>query len=81
MRSSNKVTKRTTVIHTFVSVAVKFDRFERPGEQTPRAPTRSRNYGRILILLGISSKMFCSGRLCERVDSSTKPKYLSIDAP
>lgn len=81
VHSSNKVMKRMTVIHTFVSVVVRFDRFEKPGERTPRAPTRSRNYGRISILLEISSRMFYSVRLCGRVDSNTKPKYLSIDVP
>lgn len=69
------------VIHTFASAVVRFDRFERLGERTPRAPTKSRNYDRILILLEISSRMFYSVRLCGRVDSNMKPKYLSIDVP
>lgn len=69
------------VIHMFVSADVKSDRSERPGERTPRAPTRSRNYDRILIPLEISLRMFYSVRLCGRVDFNTKPKYLSIDVP
>lgn len=69
------------VIHMFVSVVVKSDKFERPEEPMHRAQTRSRNYARTLILLGISSRMFYSVRLCERVDFSTKPRYSNIVVP
>lgn len=79
--SLSKVMKKMMVIHMFVSAAVKFDRSERPEERTLRAPTRSRNYDRILILLGILSRMFCSVKLCGRVDFSTKPKYLNTVVP
>jgi hypothetical protein len=75
--SLSKEMKRMTATHTFVLDDVKFDRSERPEERMLKAPIRLRNFGKNLILHGILSKMSCSVRLCVRLASHTKLRYLS----